>query len=567
VRKVYTTSDATGTFSAIEDFMGMLSSYYTLIDSANDRRVYHNINEGLDLIFFNYSTFIILLVTTEYNSSVDPFYQKDIITCYGKRNTRVDANAYYTSEVHYMYAPVIFIHGKFVMNFNTENVTVMISNITTSTMAYECGNHSAHRTHSMFFSSTKKYLDFPGGFMYGGDFVYTFEQIYRIYHWRPSSGPDRTWRLTPLPRQQYFCADSSLCDTSLSHHVNESGDWVTDPYSYIKMWFSGGEKISPHRCNRFECFMRADIDNSPNRHTDDVIRFDHSSAPTVTRSRRWAVTPEISYYVRMVASITMSSVALPRYKYFMSRELQEKGQTVNTLNNISPMMPLWLMVVRDPAVLSEYSAACRNDVINFVNMYNMDTDRIEQGSYPTIDSYKYNCFQMGNRRSLFGMKGYAGIGFRMEEDAEPSPEPVELDLLDLDAMQAHVDTSDPSNEPILNIDVDGQGRKGYGGDTTFTDLPTGSFILKAPFTNYTSLTFEFTDDGGSVTDTVTWTKADLLTALNGSSDFNLLPANSPVTWGGSAGEWDIKPYSAGSTDTVFLCSFQNCGMIGAHGNT
>ena len=225
------------------------------------------------------------------------------------------------------------------------------------------------------------------------------------------------------------------------------------------------------------------------------------------------------------------------------------------------------MVRRDPEVLNNYSAIAYSDVLNFVNMYNMRTDRIINGTYPVKENV-YNCFNMGYRRNKAGMLGYPGLAFLLYEDnsedvstpVEPDTQDTDLELLDLDTMESHK----IGGENILNIQCGN--KNGYGGDTEFDNMSEGSFVLKMPYTNYSSLTFTFCNDSGTITDTVTWTKSQLDNAFSGSSNFNLLPNGSPVNFAGDAGKWNIKPFSKGSTSTVFLCSYQNCGLIGINGN-
>ena len=55
------------------------------------------------------------------------------------------------------------------------------------------------------------------------------------------------------------------------------------------------------------------------------------------------------------------------------------------------------------------------NVIRYVNMYNMATNHIKNGNYP-VEVHKYNCFQTGIRRNMFGLLGYNGIAFRQEGD-------------------------------------------------------------------------------------------------------------------------------------------------------
>ena len=72
------------------------------------------------------------------------------------------------------------------------------------------------------------------------------------------------------------------------------------------------------------------------------------------------------------------------------------------------------MVQRDPSVLNEYSCVGYTNIVNFVNMYNMSTNRVINGTFPVKLAY-YNCFQCSTRRSAWGFNGYCGLAFKMEE--------------------------------------------------------------------------------------------------------------------------------------------------------
>ena len=72
------------------------------------------------------------------------------------------------------------------------------------------------------------------------------------------------------------------------------------------------------------------------------------------------------------------------------------------------------MVKRDPQVLNDYSCVGYTNSVNFVNMYNMSTNRVINGTFPVPLDY-YNCFQTGVRRSVLGFRGYAGLAFKMDE--------------------------------------------------------------------------------------------------------------------------------------------------------
>ena len=551
-------------FASLDDFMGNFPSIYTLIDSQSDRRVYHNISESLDLIFYTRVNRILLLVTTNYDSSKEVWYQDNIIVAgydYARSNIREDGSNYVENCAYYFPVPTLSEGNRLIANYNEENDTFMFSVIRDIVFNYGYTQATVYRTMNLVFGNSTKYLDFDGGFFYGGDFVYTYERFYRedkngiaigdgVAMFFDSEFKYMKFHVQPRPRNYvgYW-----------------SSPWLLDGYANRSLWQRGSNlDVVPdaNRTNRLDIFMRIDMDNAPNRKKNDVVEANPKcNMPLVYRNKLWAITIDIDYYIPMVCSITYSTKSLPKYESLISHDYLEKGHIVNTLNNISLLMPLWFMVHRDPEELNSYSAVSRNDVINLVSMYNICSGRIENGTFP-VKEHKYQCFQMGNRRAMFGMKGYNGLAFKQSEKESPAPPPhPNLSLLDIDAMESHK----TGGSDILNIEMP-DGTKGYGGDTRFDDMPTGSFILKRPYTEFSSITFTFCNDGGDITDTVVWSRADLDAALAGTTVFNLLPVGSPVTWGSSPGQWNIQPFSGGSTSTVFICSYQNCGLIGAMGS-
>lgn len=542
-------------FSAIDDFFSNFPSLYTLIDSQIDRRVYHNIDEDLDLIFYNVATKyqpsqqkIILIVTTEYAPEEEIWYQKDII-CSGKDdNTTNDGSV--KNAAYYFPVPTLKEGEKLVCNYNVENNTFMFTVIRNCDFAYEVDLTTVMRTESIFFGTVIKYLSFPGGFFYGGDFVNTYERFYR------QNGDDGV-----------FCIyDDSFKNINFHKQpppIGFKGDWsypwCDNPYQQFDCACRNPMNFpEPNRVNRFSAILKIEVDNAPNRRKNaevditDIID-NNPTIKKITRKNIWATTMELEFYVRMVCSITNSTVELPRYEPLIAQTTIERGHTVNTLNNITTIMPLWFMVQRDPAILNEYSGVCKNEVINFVDMFNMSSDRMDNDTFGINDGHIYNCFQMGNRRSMYGMKGYSGIAFKQEQN--------NLLLLDLDEMEKHIAPDETT--PLLNITVGHN--LCYGGNTAFTDMTEGSFILKHPYTAYSSIVFEFCSKDKKTTGTVTWTKAKLDSALNDSDVFNLLTVGGLTILGDVSGAWWIKPFSAGSTSITFLCVSKNCILTGIKG--
>lgn len=380
-------------FDALDDFLGNFPSIYILKDSNSDRRVYRNVQENLDLVFFSmYVDNVSLCVTPLYDSTKEIWKQKDILcTDYGRfRNP--DTGFW---EYSYIFPMPCLKYSRvgsspklsLVANYNSENNTFMFSLICSRNLNYGFTTASYKVTGNLMFGGITKYLDFSGGF---------------------------------------FCAS-----TDASYYWKK---WIKDitkldegvfSESLVSTFFS----LASIEENTFFCVMRADVDNKP-------IRFNNASVIKFWAKRRqwteeevpiqgafveelfitsiWASTEINSMYADLVCSITDGTIAVPRYEPLLSHEALERGHTNNTLNNISMIMPLWFMVQRDPEVLNNFSAIGKNDVINFVNMYNMGTNKIENGTYP-IKECIYDCFNIGARRSLKGIKGYGGIAFKQEE--------------------------------------------------------------------------------------------------------------------------------------------------------
>lgn len=437
MRKEYTmtlSSFVSDFFNAIDDFFGNYTSLYTLIDSQTDRRVYHNIDEELDLIFYHVTTKyqtskqkIILVVTPEYDATEEIWYQKEII-CNGKDNMNsnfVQGRDFYVKNAAYYFpAPTIKEAEKLVCNYNAENNTFMFTVMRDCVFDYSYTSSTVWRTESLFFGTVTKYLSFPGGFFYGGDFVNTYERFYR---------EDKNGNKVD---EGVFCIyDDKFHDIQFHKQpspINHTGfwgqPWNNNPYQQFDCACRNKSHFpQPNNVNRFNAILKAEIDNAPNRRKNNEVDItniitSYDTIKKIVRNQVWAVTMELDYYVPMVCSITSSTKPLPRYEPLIAHTSIEQGHTVNTLNNITTIMPLWFMVRRDPEVLDNYSGAGKNEVINFVDMFNMASDRMENGTFPIKDSHVYDCFHMGNRRSMFGMRGYSGIAFKQEPEIEYDPD-------------------------------------------------------------------------------------------------------------------------------------------------
>lgn len=109
------------------------------------------------------------------------------------------------------------------------------------------------------------------------------------------------------------------------------------------------------------------------------------------------------------------------------------GNSVNTNNNISEIMPIIFYVLRDPDNLDSWSYIGHTNIINYVNMYNMSSGRFTQSKFR--DNYEaFACYDLYRRRCSFtpwsddeneknpghlyneawGFGGFPGLAFKLD---------------------------------------------------------------------------------------------------------------------------------------------------------
>lgn len=429
--------------------------------------VAHSTLNDLYLIFIAFEGRIGLFVSTDWDDTQEIFYQKDVIyNGFYTNTTDTSGSTYYQNFAYYIPMPTVGTCNKLVANYNPENETVMFSGLESITYNFSSFSTSQNLTHSICFGNLTKYGNWEndGGFFYGGDGVCSLELCFRSYI---NSSSQTT--LASFSSAKLYWQYESNCTRGLDFHKRtywswEGGTvypWYDDPFSLLANYPVSRLPDTVNHYNRFECFLRINMDYYPNRppvkkqdeydidqvtdrrlpkvseipsrfsytpvgyqtpilcltvtqSADGTNRQGNMMIPIVMRKQVWATTTLSNYYVPMVASIDNVSKGLPSYWSVMPQGVSDIGHTVNDLNNISLVQRLYLMVQRDPVYLNDFSCVGYNDVINYVNMKNMSTNRYLSGTFPTKTGY-YNCFQTGVRRSDLGFKGYAGLAFKMVE--------------------------------------------------------------------------------------------------------------------------------------------------------
>lgn len=97
------------------------------------------------------------------------------------------------------------------------------------------------------------------------------------------------------------------------------------------------------------------------------------------------------------------AIKIPKYL-----NLVTSNQSVNSLNNISLILPCYIYIRESPASLNVWKYFGSISSIGSVSMYNMSNYNIAQSSYDRTGD-KYICCELYKRRTL----GYAGIAIKL----------------------------------------------------------------------------------------------------------------------------------------------------------
>lgn len=365
---------------------------------------------------------------------------------------------------------VLLPSSKMVANYNSENDTIMFSSVQTANVSFSGVNtmNLALNSTNLIVSDSEKYLDFDGGLFIGGTNCGCMEYSIRKILSCTIAGGVETHSWKPNAPLLYFIADSHA--NCAYFHVQPRPrcyqgswyyPWVDDPYNtYNNRVRNDTQSISRNMPNcynhmAFDIIMYGKIDNAPYRNRGEMahdiavvsafpsycndglagLAFAQPGdiGANINRYADWCLSFQPSpklydswtdssegridyFYPIAVPSITNSTIKVPRYEPLLSADMLDNGHNVNLLNDISMVMPLYMSVRRDPPEEPlSYSAVCRNDVINLVNMRYMSTNKMTNGIYP-VEEHTYNCFHIGYRRNLSGFKGYQGIAFRQEDE-------------------------------------------------------------------------------------------------------------------------------------------------------
>lgn len=405
--------------------------------------VFYNRIYKMYVIFFGINNgYISMMATNEFDNDESIFWQKNLCTrgIMNEYDSDIYSSVGFTKNYYMLYpTPTLYKPNVLVMNYNSDHNTFMISAINkqnvryqdfTDTTSYDC-------TTNMFFGDLDKWTDMSGGFYYGGDFICTYELVHRVrVHDVQGS---LTYFCSYLYSQVYMVASADYKDLSWHSTIynawyTEGKPWIDYPENNYNCYMFSPAKPNYNSLFNVEVFLYGLVDNAPNRDKRTLLQnfggklllgsstdkkdsdIKDSDIKDLEQTNIWCTTLDMPYYTHMVTTLDINNaVKLPTYWPLYSKSVAEMGHDINTLNGITLVMPMYFMVKRDPQQLDNYSCVGISNVIRYVNMYNMATNHIKNGNYP-VEVHKYNCFQTGIRRNMFGLLGYNGIAFRQEGD-------------------------------------------------------------------------------------------------------------------------------------------------------
>lgn len=405
--------------------------------------VFYNRIYKMYVIFFGINNgYISMMATNEFDNDESIFWQKNLCTrgIMNEYDSDIYSSVGFTKNYYMLYpTPTLYKPNVLVMNYNSDHNTFMISAINkqnvqyqdfTDTTSYDC-------TTNMFFGDLDKWTDMSGGFYYGGDFICTYELVHRVRVHDVQGSP--TYFCSYLYSQVYMVASADYKDLSWHSTIynawyTEGKPWIDYPENNYNCYMFSPAKPNYNSLFNVEVFLYGLVDNAPNRDKRTLLQnfggklllgsstdkkdsdIKDSDIKDLEQTNIWCTTLDMPYYMHMVTTLDINNaVKLPTYWPLYSKSVAEMGHDINTLNGITLVMPMYFMVKRDPQQLDNYSCVGISNVIRYVNMYNMATNHIKNGNYP-VEVHKYNCFQTGIRRNMFGLLGYNGIAFRQEGD-------------------------------------------------------------------------------------------------------------------------------------------------------
>lgn len=373
---------------------------------------------------YEYSNYISMLVSTSFDNSKYIWYNEGIITYRKTYANRTDYNysGNYEPTINYFQSfpiPSLYKIDTLVCNYDEDNDNIMISGIRHYEVPYEQFTDVHSETYNICFGEVTKFLEYEGGFFYGGDYYINLELFHRVlnnyntdicrYYYSsvvisegsPIADYERHYKKRKIGYINRICWDDDV----------QSGTGVSEGIFYFNLLVSvdSAELRSKRKLSEIygpeEGKLKDKEGVLDNSNSANIIKLSDATIDVEIRNI-WAVTTNISYYMDMHTTFEYEYNKLPTFWTEVTKSKLDLGHTVGTLSKISLLMPLHFYIRRDPLEVQVYSHAGEAKGIKYVNMLYMSTNSIEKESFPTPE-FLYNCFNSGHRRNKGGYNGVA----------------------------------------------------------------------------------------------------------------------------------------------------------------
>ena len=416
----------------------------------------------------------------------------------------------------------------------------------------------SRRTYNVFFGMVRKHKPWDNGWYMSGSAFGVLESIDRINVDREkrTSKVDGVEITTSYAKLTYIGTDLCIINDpefrDFDYHIRQ---YYSPPGFDSKLYIYNPEidtdyilynKHMPRLTynNNYDIVVRVFIDNAKNNYI-------YYTSNLVSEK-----------FTRCYMSFSQDSIELPTYKNIISKSTVDQGRSVNTLNGISLVMPIYIMVLRDPKVLNSYSSIGFTEFVSYVNMLHLSsgsTHPIEFSLTNTVGDYQSFALYRRridvrylniepNRTQRLGFNGYNGLAVKQFEE--------EQQLVDWGYL--YYKNGQITVKSIWNRDT---GIYAYKGDIVFKkELPTGMIQLVNDYTYYDRIKIEYTDKDGLTINTCVWSVGELKARFDANTTFDLLKGEYGSNY------INITPNNTTyDVRTQWLISDATCGVINIYG--
>lgn len=510
-------------------YKNKLADYFVIIALDHDKElIYFSVVESMSYVYFPF--------TQKYSPYVRQIknYKKERIIYF----------AYYTAI-----AQLFMESSKTDLHCNYNNNCFSFSTIDTTDVT--------RHTYNVFFGMLRVNRPYSGGIYLAGNACGYLESV-DVYASATQNRPGKGIfaYLTYMNTTLSYIQDSTYADigwhfTNNNPNTFKTADEMYNASAYDQMHYIS---VRPKKSyyNNFDIFVRLDADAYPVQE----MYWASNVAGKVANGK----------FIYLYSSYGTDNVDIPTYKYIVSNSVLDTGRAINQLNGISMVLPIYLMIKRQPVVLNNYAPIGFMDYVSYVSMYNCSSGSMNELEYPIKDDTGfYECFALYRRRCRDiiyempwvtvrpGLQGYNGFAVRQFTKR--------IKLIDW-----YILTELRKNHNAWEINNQSTKIKAYQGTLDWDDMPNykykvnykrGYLPLISFFTYYDNIIVEYTDDGGATKKEYEWKSIDLKQAVDSTQAFDIIDGSGDIFILVVADNDYAFPYA----QLTIMATGSSCGII------